>query len=193
MDVVEFIQGLNLFDILAAFFVAGFFVIGYIQGTLRRVLGLAILLLSLLLALNLRDPLGAWLAQYWTHLPGPYVYMLAFGGSFATIYVAGSVTVQTFYRRTPLFTRATALDELMGGILGAVQALVLVGTMILVLDSYYALPGTPATPGEIGLLRDTFGFYNTSQIAELYRSSLIPLFFLLFGWITPADLAERYR
>ncbi len=81
MDVVEFIQGLNLFDILAAFFVAGFFVIGYIQGTLRRLLGLAILLVSLLLALNLRDPLGAWLAQYWTHLPVQYVYMLAFGGA----------------------------------------------------------------------------------------------------------------
>ena len=36
MDVVEFIEGLNLFDILVVFFVAGFFVVGYIQGTLRR-------------------------------------------------------------------------------------------------------------------------------------------------------------
>ena len=53
VDVVAFIEGLNLFDILAAFFVAGFFVIGYIQGTIRRLLGLAICLVSLLLALNL--------------------------------------------------------------------------------------------------------------------------------------------
>ena len=30
MDVVAFIEGLNLFDILVAFFVAGFFVVGYI-------------------------------------------------------------------------------------------------------------------------------------------------------------------
>ena len=193
MDIVEFIQGLNLFDILVAFFVAGFFVVGYIQGTLRRLLGLAILLLSLLLALNLREPVGSWLAEYWYQLPVPYVYMLAFGGSFVVIYVAGSITVQTFYRKTQLFTKATAVDEIVGGILGAIQALLLVGTMILILDSYYTLPGIPPAPGEIGILRDIYGFYDSSQVAELYRSSLIPFFFLLFGWIAPADLVDRYR
>lgn len=193
MDIVAFIQGLSLFDILVAFLVAGFFVVGYIQGTLRRLLGLALVLLSLLLALNLRDPLGAWLAQYWFQLPGPYVYMLAFGGSFVTLYIAGSITVQVFYRKTPLFAKATAVDELLGGVLGAVQALLLVGTVIVVLDSYYTLRGIPADADEIGLFRDIFRFYDTSQIAGLFRTSLIPLFFLLFGWITPSAVADRYR
>ena len=192
MDVVGFIQGLNLFDILAAFFVAGFFVVGYIQGTLRRLLGLAIALLSLLLALNLRDPLGSWLAQYWVQLPRPYVYMLALGGSFLVIYLGGSVAVQTFYRRTALFAKATAVDELVGAILGAVQALLLIGALILILDSYFALPGTAADPDEIGFLRNIFNFYDGSQIVELFRSSLIPLFFALFGWITPADLRATF-
>jgi len=192
VDIVAFIEGLNLFDILAAFFVAGFFVVGYIQGTLRRLLGLAIALLSLLLAMNLRDPLGSWLAQYWVQLPREYVYMLAFGGSFLAIYLAGSITVQTFYRRTPLFAKATVVDELLGAVLGALQALLLIGALILVLDSYYALPGIPADPDEIGLLRDIYGFYNNSQIAELFRSSLIPLFFVLFGWIVPDDLEAQF-
>lgn len=191
MDIVEFIQGLNLFDILAAFFVAAFFVVGYIQGTLRRVLGLAIALVSLLLAMNLRDPLGSWLAQYWVQLPREYVYMLAFGGSFVAIYLGGSIAVQTFYRRTPLFAKATAVDELLGAILGALQALLLIGALIVILDSYYALAGIPADPDEIGLFRDIYNFYNGSQIVELFRASLIPLFFALFGWITPDDL-EAY-
>jgi uncharacterized membrane protein required for colicin V production len=192
VDVVAFIQGLTLFDILAAFFVAAFFVVGYIQGTLRRLLGLAIALLSLLLALNLRSPLGSWLAQYWTHVPQPYVYMLALGISFVVIYAAGSITVQTFFRRTPLFARATVVDELLGGVLGAVQALLLIGAMILILDSYYNLPGIPADPDEIGILRSIYDFYDPSHVAELFRTSLIPLFFTLFGWITPADLAAYY-
>lgn len=191
MDVVAFIEGLNLFDILVAFFVAGFFVVGYIQGTLRRLLGLAIALLSLLVALNLRDPLGAWLAQYWTHLPKSYVYMLAFGGSALTIYIAGSITVQTFYRRTPLFSKATVIDEILGGVLGAVQAILLVGALILVLDSYYALPG-PANPNELGILRDIYNLYASSQIVVLFHASFIPLFFLLFGWIVPSDLRGYY-
>lgn len=192
MDVVEFIEGLNLFDILVVFFVAAFFVIGYIQGTLRRALGLAIALLSLLVALNLRDPLGAWLAQYWTQLPKPYVYMLALGGTFLTIYIAGSITVQTFYRKATIFTKATVVDELVGAILGAIQALLLVGTLILVLDSYFAQPGTGAHPGELGILRDIYNFYSGSQVVDLFRLSLIPLFFALFGWIVPSELGERY-
>lgn len=192
MDVVAFIEGLNLFDILVAFFVAAFFVVGYIQGTLRRLLGLALALLSLLIALNLRDPLGAWLAQYWTQLPKPYVYMVALGGSFLTIYIAGSITVQTFYRKTALFAKATVIDELIGGILGALQALLLVGTLILVLDSYYAVPGTPTNPNELGILRDVYNLYAPSQVVDLFRASLIPLFFVLFGWIVPSDLREYY-
>ena len=42
-------------------------------------------------------------------------------------------------------------------------------------------------------MRNIFNFYDTSQIAALYRTSLIPLFFVLFGWITPSDMRERYR
>jgi uncharacterized membrane protein required for colicin V production len=192
VDVVAFIQGLNLFDILAAFFVAGFFVVGYVQGTLRRLLGLAICLVSLLLAMNLRDPLGAWLAGYWSDLPKAYVYMIAFGLSFLVIYILGSITVQTFYKRANLFGRATVLDELVGGILGAIQALLLIGILILVLDSYYHLPSAVPGPRELDLLHRIYEFYNGSQIVDLYRSSLIPLFFALFGWIAPSDLREMY-
>ena len=192
MDVVEFIEGLNLFDILVVFFVAGFFVVGYIQGTLRRALGLGIALVSLLLALNLRVPLGAWLAQYWTQLPQAYVYMLALGGSFLTIYIVGSITVQTFYRKTTLFTKATVVDEVLGGILGAVQALLLVSALIIILDSYYAQSGVRTNPNEMGILGDIYTFYNASHVVDLFRSSLIPLFFALFGWIVPPDLAEMY-
>ncbi len=193
MDVVEYIQGLNLFDILVAFFVAAFFVVGYIQGTLRRVVGLAILLLSVLLAMNLRMPIGSWLSQYWVQYPTEYVYMLALGGSFLVIYVLGSILVQTFYRKTQVFSKATVVDELIGGILGALQAILLVGTLIVVLDSFFLQKGIPQNPNEFGFLRDVFTFYDNSQIADLYRASLIPAFFLLFGWITPTALSDRYR
>jgi uncharacterized membrane protein required for colicin V production len=39
------------------------FVLGFIQGTIRRVLGLASMLFSFLFAANLREPLGGYLAQ----------------------------------------------------------------------------------------------------------------------------------
>ena len=188
MDVVGAIRSLNLFDLLVVFFVCGFFLAGFVQGTLRRLFGLAILLMALLFALNLRDPLGSWLGGYWTQYPKGYSSMLAFGGSFVVIYLAGSILAQVFYRRTQLFKRSTAVDEIVGGLLGIVQALLLVGAMIMILDSYFRLPGAAASPNEIGIFRSIFGFYDPSQTAILFRDHLIPAFLALFAWIIPSGI-----
>ncbi len=188
MDIVGAIRSLNLFDLLVVFFVGGFFLAGFVQGTLRRLLGLAIVLISLLFALNLRDPLGSWLGGYWTQYPKGYSTMLAFGGSFVVIYVAGTILAQVFYRRTQLFKRSTAVDEVVGAILGILQALLLVGAMIMILDSFFRLPGVAESPNEIGILRSIYGFYDPSQAAILFRDHLIPAFLALFAWITPSGL-----
>lgn len=188
MDIVGGIRNLNLFDLLFILFVFGFFVAGFVQGTLRRLIGLAILLVAILFALNLRDPLGSWLGQYWTQFPREYSTMLAFGGSFVVIYVAGSVLVQVFYRRTQLFKRSTLVDEIVGGLLGVFQALLLVGAAIMILDSFFRIPGIAVSSNEIGILRDIYRFYDPSQAAILFRDTLIPAFLALFAWITPAGL-----
>lgn len=188
MDIVGAIRSLNLFDLLVVFLICGFFLAGFIQGTLRRLIGLGILVIAILFALNLRDPLGSWLGQYWTQYPKEYSTMLAFGASFVVIYLAGSILVQVFYRRTQLFNRSTAVDEIVGGVLGILQALLLVGAMIMILDSFYRLQGIAPSPNELGILRDIFRFYDPSQSAILFRDTLIPAFLTLFAWITPAGL-----
>lgn len=188
MDVVGAIRSLNIFDLLAAFFVAGFFLAGFVQGTLRRLIGLGILVVSILFALNLRDPLGSWLGQYWTQFPKEYSTMLAFGASFVVIYLAASIATQVYYRRTQLFKRSSVLDEIIGGLLGILQAMLLLGTMIMILDSFFRIPGIPPSSNELGIFRDIFRFYDPSQTAILFRDALIPAFLSLFAWITPAGI-----
>ncbi len=182
----------NIFDVLVLFLILAFFVIGYIQGTLRRLIGLAIVVVALLAALGLRDPIGLWLAQYWRQFPTEYSKMLAFGMSFLVIFAAASITAQTFYRRQQLFSRSAVLDEVVGGLLGAVQAILLVGILILVLDSYYRLRGFAPDPDEWAVLRNAFTFYDTSQVAAIFRDSLIPGFLSLVAWIAPADLRALF-
>jgi uncharacterized membrane protein required for colicin V production len=115
VDIVGAIRNLNVFDLLFVFFVCGFFLAGFVQGTLRRLIGLAILVVALLFAVNLRDPLGSWLGQYWTQFPKEYATMLAFGISFVVIYLGASIAAQVFYKRTQLFKRSTLVDELPAG------------------------------------------------------------------------------
>ena len=62
MNIGEFLSSINRFDLLVVLFCFGMFVLGFIQGTIRRVLGLASMLFSFLFAANLRDPLGSYLA-----------------------------------------------------------------------------------------------------------------------------------
>lgn len=192
MDLVGTIRNLNLFDLLVAFFIFGFFVAGFIQGTVRRLIGLGILLVAILLAINLRDPFGSWLGGYWVQFPKAYSTMMAFGVSFIVIYLAGSILVQVFYRRTTLFKRSTLADEVIGGLLGILQAVLLVGILITILDSFYRIPGVEPSTNELGTLHDIYRAYDPSQTAIIFRDTLIPAFLALFAWITPAALRDFF-
>lgn len=185
MDVARFLTSIDLFDLLAILFVFAMFILGFIQGTIRRFLGLAAITFSFLLASQLRDPLGAFLAANWTHLPAEYSYMIGYGVIFLAASIAFSVVIQGFYRPQPLFARASVLDELLGGGIGIVQGLVILGAMVVILDSFFRIPGIAPNPNELGILRDLFEAYDRSGTAALFRESLIPAFLAVLGGFVP--------
>jgi uncharacterized membrane protein required for colicin V production len=185
VDVAEFVRSIDLFDLLAILFLFAMFILGVIQGTIRRLLGLAAITFSFLLASQLRDPLGAFLAANWTHLPPEYGYMVGYGTIFLAASVATSLVIQGFYRPQPLFQRATFLDELLGGAVGIVQGLLILGAMIVILDSFFRLPGIAPNPNELGILRDLFSAYDRSGTAALFRETLVPAFFSILGGFVP--------
>lgn len=192
MDIVGFITSQNLFDILFVLLLFAAFVLGFIQGTIRRLLGIASILFSFLVAANLRDPLGHFLATNWTQFPSAYSYMLGFLLVFAAASVAFSLVIQGFYKRTPLLANSTAVDELLGGVLGVIQAVLIVGCLIVILDSFFRLPGIAKDPNELPMLRDFYNAYTTSATADLFRGTLVPAFIAVFGWLLPSDIRGVY-
>ena len=58
MDLGDFLGGISTVDLLIFLYFIGFFVLGFAQGTIRRLLGIASILFSFLLAANLAEPLG---------------------------------------------------------------------------------------------------------------------------------------
>jgi hypothetical protein len=64
-----------------------------------------------------------------------------------------------------------------------------VGALIVLIPTS---PGRGPTTRTSSVLRDIYNFYSSSHIEEVFRSSLIPLFFMLFGWIVPSDLREFF-
>ena len=189
---MSFLTSINPFDLLVFFLCFGMFVLGFIQGTIRRLLGLASMLFSFLFAANLRDPLGGYLAANWNQFPDEYAVMLGFLIVFVTATVVFTLVIQGFYHKQSIFKRATFADELIGGILGIVQALLLVLCVIVILDSFFRIPTLPKTEGELPQLRTLYDFINSSATADLFRTRLIPGFISVFGLLIPQDIKAFY-
>jgi uncharacterized membrane protein required for colicin V production len=192
VTVLEAIINVNRFDLLVLLFAFGMFVLGFIQGTIRRVLGLASMLFSFLFAANLRDPLGNYLKANWNGFPDDYAVMLGFGIVFIAATIAFTIVIQGFYHKQALFEKASFADELIGGLLGIVQALFLVGCIIVILDSFFLIPGILKSDSEFAWIRDFFNVMNTSGLADLYRTRLIPGFIAVFGLLIPAGVQRFY-
>jgi uncharacterized membrane protein required for colicin V production len=192
VNIGDFLASINRFDLLVVLLAFGMFVLGFIQGTIRRVLGLASMLFSFLFAANLRDPLGSYLAANWNDYPDEYAVMLGFAIVFIAATIAFTVVIQGFYHKQELFQRATFADELIGGILGIVQAMFLVGCVFVILDSFFQIPTIPKSAGEYSWLRSLWETMDTSSTAELFRSRLIPGFISVFGLLIPGDIQSFY-
>ena len=186
------LAGVKLADWLIVLFFLAFFVLGFAQGTIRRLIGIGAILFSFLFAANVAEPLGSFLRTNWTDQNSQYSYMVGFLTVFVAAALAFAIVVQGFYRPQPLFEKARFVDEIIGGLLGLLQAAIILGAMIIILDSYYRLSGIDPRPTEIGFLRDLWGFLDPSQIVGVFRTQLIPAFFVLVGLFIPSNIKAMY-
>ena len=80
--------------------------LGFAQGTIRRLIGIASILFSWFLAALLAEPLSNFLGDNWTQFPREYSYMIGFGTVFVASAIAFALVVQGFYKPQPLFQKA---------------------------------------------------------------------------------------
>jgi uncharacterized membrane protein required for colicin V production len=192
VDLGNFLGGISTVDLLIFLYFMAFFVLGFAQGTIRRLIGIASILFSFLFAANIAEPLGAYLGQNWTQFSKEYSLMIGFGTVFLASAIAFALVAQGLYKSQPLFPKARFLDELIGGILGLVEAALIFGAVLIILDSFFALRGIAADPQELPFLRDFWTALDGSNAAVLFRDTLIPAFFAVFGFLIPDWLESRY-
>jgi uncharacterized membrane protein required for colicin V production len=188
VDIAQFLQSFNTFDLLVVLVMAALFILGFIQGTIRRLLGIASILFSFFLAAQLRDPIGGYLAANWTQFPPAYGMMLGFGLVFAVGVLVFSLIIQTVYTKAPLFEKHVVVDEVLGGFLGILQGAILLGAVIVILDTFFRIPGIPISQGELPFLRAFYVAYDTSGTAVIFRETLIPGFLALTGPLVPSAI-----
>jgi membrane protein required for colicin V production len=183
---------IGVVDILLIFYFAGFFILGFAQGTIRRLLGIGSILFSWFLAANLAQPLSEFLGKNWTQFPKEYSYMIGFLAVFVTLAVVFALVIQGFYKPQPLFKNARFADEIIGGLLGLVQAALIFGALLVILDSFFRIPSIEPFSTELPFLRTIWEAVDPTQIAAIFRETLIPAFFAVFGFLVPESIRSGY-
>jgi uncharacterized membrane protein required for colicin V production len=189
MDLVGAIRGAPLADlaIFGSLFAA--FVVGVLQGSIRRLLGVASILLAFLLAANLRGAFGQFLADNWRQFSLEYSELLAFLMLFVALAVAFSVVIQGFYKRTDIYAAHPVVDDVVGGLLGLLEGFVVVTVLIIIFNSHVP-PDKAVTVSELDGIQDAL--LNHSQIAAGIRDNIVPPLIHLIGGLLPSDLTSLY-
>ena len=182
------------FDLIIFLALLAMFVVGYAQGIVRRLLGIAAIIFSLILASQMRESVGHYLANEWTTIVPEYSYMVGFGAVFVASAVTISIGIQITYRPAPLFPKYPVLDELLGGILGVLEGLIIIVAILLITDPYFHIPAVQEHGGygEFGLLRTLHDYLEPTLTADLLRHTLIPGLFAVLGLLFPQDVRNAF-
>ncbi len=187
------LSSLNLFDIIFLLYLFGWFVAGFVQGTVRRLVGTASMVFSFFLAAQLNDAwLGGFLAKNWTQFPPEYSYMIGFLTLFVAGVVAFTLLIQGTYRKAPLWPKYPVIDEVLGGLVGILQGFLLVMFVVIILDQYFLYTNLPKDPDEIGILRSFWETVNGSATGDLLHQTVIPGFITITAFLIPQQVRALY-
>lgn len=192
MDIIGAITGIKGVDLLFFFIFFALFVLGFMQGVIRRLLGIASILVSLLIAAQLRSPVGAFLTEHWTQYTPAYDHMIAFGTVFLAGTVASTIAMQMFLKPVPLFARYPVFDEIAGGLLGLVLGALVLAAFYLITEPFFTTAGQVARSNEFPFVRQIWETLQGSTTANLARERFVPAVLFFFGGIFPADVTAAF-
>lgn len=192
MEIGNFILGFDPIDLLIIGYFGAFFVLGFAQGTIRRLIGIGSILFAFLFAANLTAALGKFLGENWTQFSPEYGGMIGFLAIFSLGSLAFAILAQGFYKTRPLFKKARFLDEFLGAVLGVIQAGLILMCFIVILDTFFYSTGIPSDPDELPFLRDIYTALNGTEIVAVFRETIIPVFMTVFAFFVPTVISETY-
>ena len=192
MNISEFLGTLNVVDVLIILGLFGGFVLGYAQGAIRRVVGIATMTFSFFVAAQLSVPVGSFLAQHWTQFPPEYAAMLGFLMLFIAGVVAFALVVQGTYSKVEIFAQHPVVDEVVGGILGVIQVFLLVMFVTIILDQFFLSPAYEPNANEIPALANIWMAIDGSRIGQMLHQTAIPNFLGLVQFLVPQGMLAIY-
>lgn len=188
MDLAETVRSFTAGDLILVLLFLAAFIVGYMQGLIRQLLGVLIWFVAFALALTLRDPVGTFLQQYWTQFVPAYTDMLATLIVFLIVLVGGNLIAQFTYKHVPVLAVRQFADEILGGVLSLGLVIVEAACILFLLDTFYRHQEAGGT-NTVAFFTATFDLFKDSVIAHGLRDGLMPGLLAILGPFVPSGLS----
>lgn len=178
-------------DLVLLGFIGGMTLAGWRSGFVRRLIGLAFLLVSFLASTYLRTPAGAIVHSVLPKIPQPYADMVGYSVAFPVILVVLNLFAKPILDRAPRHGLSRTADAGLGAGLGFAEAVLIASVGIVILHTFTTIgAGLPSGYVETGFLKDIRTQVDDSTIGGLLEQTVVPVVLLLLGPLLPKDIKE---
>jgi uncharacterized membrane protein required for colicin V production len=184
---VEFLRDLSPMDLFIVLVLAAGVFIGFTQGLVRYALNVVVVIVAFIVASVLEGPLFNALG-FWEAFNPLLREQILFLVLFIVLVVGGWFVVRALYQRTRL-PIARQLDELGGALLGLLFAALVVGFLVVVMDTFF-LTAPESVTAEAGIIKGLYDALESSALVGLFRDTLIPVFGYVARPFVPSDIAR---
>jgi uncharacterized membrane protein required for colicin V production len=174
-------------DLVLLLFIAGFLRGGWSSGFIRRLVGLIFLLVSFVAGAYLRGPAGALVNTFLPKIPPQYAEMVGYTVAFSALLIVFNLFSGLVLSRIAKTGLARRTDQLLGVVLGGVEAVLIISAGIVILHTY--TDPTAGTSG-LGFLHDIRVAVDGSTIGKLLEDTTVPLVLLILGPLLPKDISS---
>jgi uncharacterized membrane protein required for colicin V production len=184
---VEFLRDLSPMDLFIVLVLAAGVFVGFTQGLVRYALNVVVVIVAFIVASVLEGPLFNALG-FWEAFNPLLREQILFLVLFIVLVVGGWFVVRALYQRTRL-PIARQLDELGGALLGLLFAALVVGFLVVVMDTFF-LTAPESVTAEAGIIKGLYDALESSALVGLFRDTLIPVFGYVARPFVPSDIAR---
>jgi uncharacterized membrane protein required for colicin V production len=178
-------------DLVLLAFIGGMALAGWRSGFLRRLIGLAFMVVSFVAGAYLRVPAGAIVHGVLPKIPEPYAELVGYSVAFPVVLVVLNLFAKPILSRVPQHGLSRATDKALGGVLGFVEAVLIASAGIVILHAFSTSgSGLPSTFVETGFLKDIRTQVDTSTIGGILEQTTVPIVLLLLGPLLPKDIRD---
>jgi len=176
-------------DLVLVAFIAGFIFAGLRTGFVRRLLGIAFIVVAAVLGAYFRYPVGVIAKQFFPDIPPDYANLVGYAIAFPAILVALYIVEAVFLRKVvPQHGLSRGLDQALGAVFGALEAILILTVLVVVVDTYFGTKSQLAADMPAGILKTFTEAFNGAETVKLLRGTTVPVALAILGPILPKDL-----